>query len=325
MANIVPIPTGAYSGGAVSLNPAPYVNYYLQTQAHKQAQEESMIKYFGDLQKNLTPAGMDSQDIKGLSDRMNQWKQFMIQNRDKISRPIQDQGKAYSEAMGRYNDMQNYIESSKNKIKKLGVMQPILRNPQHSHLITDQTHEDMHRGSLALDDPNYKEFDPNTVDFNAAPFGVKDINALRQNLSLIKPTETEPTRKNLGNRMEEVTHHYRLSPDQLYAVQAQAGSQYATNPSFKGLIDQLDDANGDSYHVLNDLYKSHYGRDIGNKADFATAYYLSLHPGIKERVETRTIPMNPYQQSAITLDRKNNSTTTGNNKTRSMMTRLKSS
>ena len=303
MANIVPISPSAYSGGAVSLNPAPYVNYYLQAQAHKQAQEEAMIKYFGDLQKNLTPAGMDSQDIKGLSDRMNQWKQFMIQNRDRISRPIQDQGKAYSEAMGRYNDMQNYIEQSKNKVKRLSTLQPILRNPQRNSLLTDQTFADIHRGSLPIDHPEYKEFDPSSVDFTPPKWGALDESKLSTGVNRIKLTETGTTRKDLGNRQQEVTHHYGFDPKDLASLQAQAASQYYSNPSFKGHIDALDDENGEAYHRLNDVYKNHFGKDIENKSDFATAYLLSLHQGAKNRIETRTIPLNPYQQSAITLDR----------------------
>lgn len=297
------LPGGLYTGGAVSLNPAPYVNYYLQTRAHQRAQEDAMYKYFGDLQKNLTPAGMDSKDIPGLMERKNQWQQHMLANRDKISRPTMDKGAAYTEAMSRYNDMMAYIDRSKNKMKNIASVRPIVNNPQKHDLLTDQTWDALHKGTLPLDHPEYQDFDPNSIDFNPAPFSLKDENSIKNSLSLIKPVEGEPTRKNLGNRTEEVTHHYRLSPDQLYAIQGQASGQYATNPSFKAKIDKLDDPNGDTYHALNDLYKSHYGKDIQDKGDFATAYYLSLHPGIKERVETRTIPMNPWEQSAISLDR----------------------
>lgn len=303
MAKGLSLPGGLYTGGAVSLNAAPYVNYYLQTQAHKQAQEDAMYRYFGELQKGLTPAGMDSQDIPGLMQKKQEWQQHMLQNRDKISRPTLDKGAAYSEAMGRYNDMLGYIEESKNKMKKMASLAPIMHNPQKHDLLTDQTWDDIRRGSLPLNHPDYKPFDPNSIDYNPAPFGAKEVNTLRQNVSLIKPTETGVTRRNLGNRMQEVTHHYGFTPDQLYAMQNQAASQYATNPSFKGFIDKIDDANGDAYHSMNDLFKNHYGRDIADKGDFATAYYLSLHPDSKSRVETRTIPMNPYEQSNITLGR----------------------
>lgn len=303
MAKGVSLPGGLYTGGAVTLNPAPYVNYYLQTRAHQQAQEDAMYKYFGELQKGLTPAGMDSKDIPGLMERKNQWQQFMLQNKDRIGRPGLDRGAAYSESMGRYNDMLGYIDRSKNKMKNVSSIRPILNNPEKHNMLTDQTWNALHRGTLAIDDPDYEDFDPNSVDFNPAPFGSKDINALRQNLSLIKPTETGVTRKNIGNRMQEVTHHYSFSPDQLYALQNQAGAQYSTSPSFKGFIDKLDDANGENYHNMNDLFKSHYGHDITNKTDFATAYLLSLHPDSKQRVETKTIPLNPWEQSAVTLDR----------------------
>lgn len=63
------LPSNLYAGGAVIFDSSPYTNYYLNQQARQKAQEDSMYRYFGEMGKGLTPAGMDAKDIPGLMQR----------------------------------------------------------------------------------------------------------------------------------------------------------------------------------------------------------------------------------------------------------------
>ena len=46
MPNIVNLPNDIYSGGAVTFNPQPYVNYILQAQQRQQAKREAVDNYY---------------------------------------------------------------------------------------------------------------------------------------------------------------------------------------------------------------------------------------------------------------------------------------
>lgn len=297
------LPSNLYAGGAVIFDSSPYTNYYLNQQARQKAQEDSMYRYFGEMGKGLTPAGMDAKDIPGLMQRKNEWQNFMMQNRSAISRPGIDQGKAYAEANVRYNDMLDYINRSKSKVKNLSSLRPILNSPQKSALLNDATQLSIHHGSLPLDHPEYKEFDPSSIQYNTQPFGNKEINALRNTLVQYKPTETEaPTVVDIGNRQQQITHHYRFNENQLNGIYSQGATQYHTNPSFQNMIDKVKD-DPSTYHTLNQTFKEHYARDILSGEDAATAYLMTLHPDISQKTETRTIPISPWESAQASLSK----------------------
>lgn len=297
------LPGNLYAGGAVIFDSSPYTNYYLNQQARQKAQEDAMYRYFGEMGKGLTPAGMDAKDIPGLMKRKNEWQDFMMQNRKSIARPGIDQGKAYGEANVRYNDMIDYINRSKSKVKNLASLHSILNSPQKSALLNDATQLGIHHGSLPLDHPDYKEFDPSSIQYNVAPFDNKQINSLRNNLLQYKPTEIQaPSVVDIGNRQQQITHHYRFNENQLNGIYAQGATQYHTNPSFQNMIDRVKD-DPMAYHSLNETFKEHYNRDILSGEDAATAYMMSLHPDISQKTEIRTTPISPWESASAALDK----------------------
>lgn len=295
------VPSNLYSGGAVTFNPQPYINYYTNQKLRAEAREDAMYRYFGDMGKSLSPAGMDAKDIPGLMKRKNEWQAFDMQNRHSIARPGIDEGKSYTESMSRYNDMMDYINRSKSKVKNLSSLKPILDSPQKSALLNDAIQTRIHHGSLPLDHPEYQEFDPTSISYNPPAFDTKQANAMRVTMSQYKPTEGQPNITPIGNNQQQVVHNFKFNDNQLNGIYTQAAVQYHNNPSFQNMIDAEDSP--EAYHSMNQQFKEHYGRDINSKEDMSAAYLLSLHPDLGNKVEIRNIPVSPWESAAATLNR----------------------
>lgn len=296
------ISSNDYNGGAVVFNQQPYINYYTNQKLREQAREDAFYKYFGGLGNNLTPAGMHTKDIPGLMQQKNDWQNYMMQNREAIARPGLDEGKAYTEAMGRYNSMMSYINQSKNDVKTLASLKPILDSPQKKYLLNDVTMQRIHQGSLPINDPNYRPFDPSSIDFNPPPFDAKQANQMRLNMTQYKPSDN-PITIPLPNHQEQTVHNYKFSQNDLNGIYTQGAMAYHTNPSFQGEIDKVKD-DPEMHGRLNSLFNEHYGRDMQSPEDASAAYMLSLHPDISNKVEQpRNIPYSPWETAAAGLNR----------------------
>ena len=302
MTNALPnvsVPSNLYSGGAVTFNAMPWINYFTQKQQRDQAKEDAFYRFFGEMNKAVTPTGMAANDIPGLMQRKNQWQQYALENKGAIAHPSLDGGKAYGQYLGLYNDMQNYIGQSTNKFKGLSTLQPILRSPQKNALLNAKTMNDIHAGALPIDHPNYLPFDTTSVEFNPQPFDIKQQNALRSSISGFKPSDDQPLIQNVGNNQQRVTHNYKFSTDQLAGLYNIGASQYDNNPSFRNMIDGIE--HGGQYDQLNQAYKEHYGHDIQDEHDLSAAYVMSLHPSTQNKVETRNIPYSPWERASASL------------------------
>lgn len=296
------ISSNDYNGGAVVFNLQPYVQYSVNQKLRDQAREDAFYKYFGSLGSSLTPAGMHTKDIPGLMQQKNDWQNFMMQNREAVARPGLDQGKAYTEAMSRYNNMMAYINQSKNDVKNLASLKPILDSPQKKYLLNDVTMQRIHQASLPIGDPNYQPFDPSTIDFNPPQFDAKQANQMRLNMSQYKPSDN-PTVIPLPNHQEQLIHNYKFNKNDLNGIYTQGAMAYHTNPSFQGEIDKVKD-DPTMHGQLNSLFNEHYGRDMQSPEDAAAAYMLSLHPDISNKVEQpRNIPYSPWETAAAGFNR----------------------
>lgn len=296
------ISSNDYNGGAVVFNLQPYVQFSVYQKLRDQAREDSFYRYFGELGKNLTPSGMHTKDLPGLMQQKNDWQNFMMQNRDTIARPGLDHGKAYTESMGRYNSMMSYINQSKNDVKNLASLKPILDSPQKKYLLNDATMQRIHQGSLPINDPNYQPFDPSTINFNPPPFDAKQANQMRLNMTQYKPSDN-PVTIPLPNHQEQTVHNYKFNQNDLNGIYTQGAMAYHTNPSFQGEIDKVKD-DPEMHGTLNSLFNEHYGRDMQSPEDASAAYMLSLHPDISNKVEQpRNIPYSPWETAAAGLSR----------------------
>lgn len=283
---------GVYSGGAVALNSQPYVAAYANALQRKQAQDDTLMRYFGDLGKNLTPAGMHSNDVNSLMQKKNAWQQFVMQNKDNYLHPSKDNGKAYSQAMSMYNDAMSHAQMSKDKVKNLGDVKGIFSDPAKRSLLTEQTLHDMEQGELPVDDPNYKPIDITHINYNPKPWSIKDQSALVNEASKYKGTEGAPTiTKDAANKQLIFNYPNKFENKDLIGMHNMGSSLYGSNPGFKNIVDGLAKAGADptdpnhgQFVQLNDLFKQHYGQDIQSPEDVAGAYVLSLNPARSGRV-----------------------------------------
>jgi len=303
------LPSNLYSGGAVVLDSSPFTNYYLQTQQRKQAQEDALAKYFGNFEKDLTPEGMHIDDIKPLMEKQGEWRDFAIKNKAAIARPSLDGGKAYKEYMGRFNDMKSHIAASKFKVKNLSEVGKLTADPNKSALLPEKALVDIKSASLPVTDPNYKPIDLSSIAYNPKPFGIQEQGQLTALLNRFKGNESvDGTPQQIpGTNQEKVKFKTTFNPDQLSGMYNIGSSLYHNNPSFKKLIDDESDPLSNNYEPLNDVFKSHYGKDIQTPEDMATAHVLSLHPNRSGREQVRNRATNPMdliakrEQSAKSL------------------------
>ena len=99
-------------GVAVDISSKP-INLALQLDQKEQAKKEALDKYFMDYEKSINPAGVRNQEGKMFLDKLNQNKQFYLQNRDKILNPAKYGYDAQSQYMANFKDMINLIDQSK--------------------------------------------------------------------------------------------------------------------------------------------------------------------------------------------------------------------
>ncbi len=57
------LPDNLYTRGAVVFNTPQYFNYIQQAKARREAKQQAVDSYYQDLSKNLTSAGMASNDV----------------------------------------------------------------------------------------------------------------------------------------------------------------------------------------------------------------------------------------------------------------------
>ena len=65
--------TNPWSAGAVVFDQRPFLAFYERQAARQQAKEDALDNYFRDLGKNVTSAGMRSQDVPVLLQKNKEW------------------------------------------------------------------------------------------------------------------------------------------------------------------------------------------------------------------------------------------------------------
>ena len=289
------LPSNLYSGGAVTLDVSPYTNFVIQTKQRQQAQDDALYKYFGDLGKNVTPAGMHSNDISDLMAKKNEWQAFSMQNKKAIARPSLDKGAAYQKSMAMYNDMLAHAAESREKVKAIAGIASIYKDPAKRALLTEKTLSDIQRGEKPVSDADYQRIDPTAINYNPKPFGVLEQGQLSALLNRFKGNEEVDgaPEKIPGTNQEKIRYKTKFNPDQLAGMQNIGASLYHNNPSFREMVNGEADPLSNNYSPLNEVYKSHYGKDIATPEDMATAHVLSMHPNKTGREVVRNISVNP--------------------------------
>lgn len=266
------LPSNLYSGGSVVFDSQPYVNFYAQTMARKQAKDEALDQYYQNQFKSINSAGMRTQDIPFFTEKVNAAQQFYQQYRDKIKNPRLDGGKSQSEFQARLMDASNTTQKSKNEAKVITDFMPTLRNPDLRSRIPDSVMNDISVHELPLNDPNRKSFDPAKFNFNAKPFDIKMqgdyIKGVTSGVKFDEKTSVGKT--DPKTLMQTVTTTSSLGDEGKESIRNKAAGAYATDPSVKEFVDKELSKPG-NYHQLNEIFKKTFGADIQHSEDLMTA------------------------------------------------------
>ena len=236
------VPTNPFLQGTV-LNTDRFTNYYLQQEAHKQAKEDALNKYNDDLVKNITPAGMRTQDIEGLMPRVKEWTDFGVKNRAAINNPALDNGVARAKFYGDYQGLQGGIAKSKSQAAEDKTFASSKNDPDKYDRITPETIQKKALSDLSIWDDNYKSFSTATdLAYQAAPFDLKKQEELdRIGLSNLPFKET---RKTIGvskrdGLMDDIEITTTLSPENKVAAAKTYADAYEFDKSVKRGIDEI--------------------------------------------------------------------------------------
>jgi DNA-binding protein Fis len=263
--------------GAVVVDQRPYMQFYQQQQAQRQAKETALDNYFKDLGKNVTPAGMRSQDVPGLTQKANEWRQFYAQNKDAITNPSKDGGKAYTEYMSRYQDQLGYINQSKNELKTDEEFNKLRLDPNRAWILDDPNIMDKYkRHTLPLNDPTRQSLNLAEFTLPPKPWGIKDQTAhsayLTQGLTL-DPKYGKAQDIGGFKTLTPITKQY--SDDSLILMGDRSGARFDTDRSLQYETVKLkNQAEKDPlrYSQLNNTFKRLYGRDMSELRDFRIAH-----------------------------------------------------
>lgn len=286
------IPSGLYMEGAVALDTQPFANMYHQYMMRQQAKDEALDKYFQDFGKSITPAGMRNQDIPVLTDKTNEWRNFYTQNREKISNPRLDGGKAYSEYMSRYQDQLQTIQQSKNAADITKQLGQLRADPKKAELLTEESLQSMASHDKALNDPEHKTFDLNSLTYKPEPFDAKMREGVYRSLTAgLTPSKIAGAPIGLPNFQIKTPYTQQFSPEDIKAIGNRAIAFADSDKSIKYYADKellpslLKDPQ--KFNELNSAFKNVYGRDAQSGQElFAAQSILDLNrKSVEEKVE----------------------------------------
>lgn len=271
-----------YSAGNVVIRNEPYMRYALEVQARNRARDDAFSRSFQELGARVTPAGMDGADIDNFMKRKKEWQDYVVRNEKAYKNPALDNGQVYGEAMRRYNNVLGVIQMSKDKLERTKPLRQIFADPKKKKLISEQTVMDAHRGMLPVNHPDYKPFDINSINFDEPPFDVKQLQSFTNGAKNIiapslknkiygKPTVDAATNSKI------TPYQIKLSDSDYNNLRGYAATWSGVNPQFANYLDEELGARDQDYHLLNNVYKDHFGKDanIQSREDLATALLLS--------------------------------------------------
>lgn len=277
-----------YSGGTALLDQRPHTALYAQLEQRKQARDAAFDDYIRNLNKGVNSAGVRNIDRPVFDQKLKEWQKFGIEKRDAIRNR---QGGADIEFMNKYQDLQNIIGASKTEEEKKKPAVEILLDPaKRDRLNNDEFVKAIHdhdqplyilgpNGELELN-PNRKSLDYSGVVFNPKPFDqagyFKQFEGVKR-MDLPPVITTDPK-----TMMQTQTTTSVFDQPAKDLVAQKAVTEYMQNPSFKSIIDKLDDSE------YNDFYKENFGSNIDSKADLAAAYTLK---GLQQKtIDTKVSP-----------------------------------
>lgn len=277
-------PSNLFSGGAVVFNSNPYNQFAINMMARKAAKDEALDAYYRDLNKSINPAGVRTQDINGFMEKTNALQNYWQQNKDAIKNPRLDNGRSQTEYNSRYQDIQGYINQSKQAELAKKPFVGMLADPDKRERITPYLMHNVALHDLPLNDVNRKNLDI-TDDglFNPKELSTKDWQDYYNNVGKdVKVDSRLVTSPDPNDRFSNiVTTVQEYSPEKLKAIGDIAKNDYLTNNSLQYSFDknhhlkEYKDEHSSEYERLNTIYKGVYGDNIKDEGDLHAAIVLS--------------------------------------------------
>lgn len=286
MANLVPsLSPDVFNQGAVRVNSDALTNYIINTQARNQARDQAFTKYIADKGNTLTPTGMRAQETPELLAAKNDFQTHAIQNRHALQNPSVDHGRAYMESQNKFNKMQALIAASKDQAKKDQEFEAVLKDPNKRRLLTDNKLGEYQKSQLSINDPNFHPVGMEDI-YNPKPWTGVDQGRLANELKGVTGTYTARTPEPIGGGMQTVTYDRSFDQNDLTNMSAKAHTLINEHPGFKNYIeDTIAHPESTIFHDLNTLYKKHFGKNIEQPEEAATAYILSQNPNPETKAD----------------------------------------
>lgn len=276
-------PRDLYTGGAVTFNSSPYVNFAANLMAKKQAKDEALDQYYQNLNKSINPAGVRTQDVPGFMEKTNALQNYWQQNKDAIKNPRLDGGRSQTEYNSRYQDIQGYINQSKNEELRKKPFIDILADPDKRERITDKMLYDVHLHDLPLTDPSRKSFDITQEDFNPKLLSPEEFQKFNEGIGKgvnVDKNEIVTTPDPNDRFSNIVTTSARYSPEKLAAIGNEAKDAYTTNRRVSYTFEQSHpfkewkQEHEPQFNKLNEIHRQVYGTDITDNEDLYAASIL---------------------------------------------------
>lgn len=256
-----------WSAGAVVFDNRPWLAFFERQSVRQQAKEDALDNYFRDLGKNVTSAGMRSQDVPVLLQKTKDWQNFYSQNKQAILNPKMDNGRAYTEYDNRYRDQLALMNESKSEAKKDQELGKLRFNAEAKHIFDDPDFiKEKELDNLPIGDPRRKRFDLMTAALPPKPIETKDLEALNNYLTGGVLHDKVPGKtENIGGFKTRTPIYTQYNTEQQLAIGGHAMDIYDTDKRWRmEAVKQFKELQGDPvrYAQLNNVYKSLYGNDI---------------------------------------------------------------
>ena len=296
-----------FAVGAVVLDSAPYVDYYIKRETEEKAKRQAYDKYFQDLEGSLSATGMDTKlDLPILDGMRNNWRDFVIKNQDAIN-TRSDGGKAYMKSMEMFQDMKGLIETSKQKVARLKEINDFrIKNPDA--ITGDESIQEVDKlrqpvkirlpfamggkvhevPNMFVDNPAYGDVDMGKFQ-PVTPLKPDELRAMRKGYSANTKRDINIDESAVSSRdklMDVVTKKSMYSPKKLESIGMAAAFDYDANRRIRATAQQFNPS-PDELASLTAAFKYAFGPDakITNNRDLYIAQSIAdnIEPVVEEK------------------------------------------
>lgn len=296
-------PSTLYSGGQAAFNSNPAMNFYLRQQAKEKATNDALEKYYGNLDKNVTSAGMRGQEIPAFEAAKNNIGQYWMQNKDKILRGDVQAQMQYKNLINTASQIAQVGKENYAIDKAVGSAR--LTNPNainwddntlgYTHdangnvvetgggLVAHSKPAFKIENGIPVPNPEFKKFDPSTTNYNPKMLDAKGwedkFSSIAKN---VKPAQWQSEEVQIDPYTKGVVFKGKFTNEQMKDIGDRIRYDYQSDPSTRFSFDKAHKAgewvknNPDEFVKLNQLHKQVYGKDINNNEDLLASMAIDF-------------------------------------------------